>query len=130
MSRCCSRVRNEVLAICVEICTVLGVALLLERSMSVTAASERGISGLLKDAESGTDVVVERHGRPVAAIVSMRHLNELAELEADLRSAALVLARAASDDGLRTDLDEVIASLGFNRRELESELDADLAAEL
>lgn len=104
-------------------------AFLLERSMSVTAASERGISGLLKDAESGTDVVVERHGRPVAAIISMRHLKELAELEADLRSAALVLARAASDDGLRTDLDEVITSLGFSRRELESELDAELAAE-
>ena len=97
-------------------------ALLLERSMSVTAASERGVSGLLKDAEAGTDVVVERHGRPVAAIVSMRHLNQLAELEADLRSAALVLARVASDDGLRSDLDEVIASLGFSRRETESEL--------
>lgn len=95
----------------------------------MTAASERGISGLLKDAEAGTDVVVERHGRPVAAIVSMRRLDQLADLEADLRSAALVLVRAASDDGLRTDLDHVIASLGFSRRDLESELDADLAAE-
>lgn len=103
--------------------------LILERSISVTAASERGVSGLLKDVESGTDVVVERHGRPVAAIVSMRHLGELAELEADLRSAALVLARAASDDGQRSDLDDVISSLGFNRSELESELDAELAAE-
>jgi prevent-host-death family protein len=100
-----------------------------ERSISVTAASERGVSGLLKDAESGTDIVVERHGRPVAAIVSMRHLDELAELEADLRSAALVLARAASDDGRRTDLDEVITALGFDRSELESELDAELAAD-
>jgi prevent-host-death family protein len=100
-----------------------------ERSMSVTAASERGVSGLLKVAESGTDIVVERHGHPVAAIVSMRHLNELAALEADLRSAALVLARAATDDGQRTDLDGIITTLGFNRSELETELDAELAAE-
>jgi prevent-host-death family protein len=105
-------------------------ALFLERSMSVTAASERGVSGLLKDAESGTDVVVERHGRPVAAIVSMRHLDELTELEADLRSAALVLARAASDDGQRTDLDDVLTSFGFTRQELESELDGELAADV
>jgi hypothetical protein len=59
----------------------------------------------------------------------MRHLNELAELEADLRSAALVLARAATDNGQRTDLDDVIATLGFNRSELETELDVELAAE-
>lgn len=83
----------------------------------------------MKDAESGTDVVVERHGRPVAAIVSMRHLNELAELEADLRSAALVLARVANDDGRRADLDEVITALGFDRGELESELDAELSSD-
>jgi len=100
-----------------------------ERSISVTAASQRGVSGLVKDAESGTDVVVERHGRPVAAIVSMRHLNELAELEADLRSAALVLARVANDDGRRADLDEVITALGFDRGELESELDAELSSD-
>jgi prevent-host-death family protein len=99
-----------------------------ERSISVTTASARGVSGLLKEAESGTDVVVERHGRAVAAIVSMRHLNELAELESDLRSAALVLARAASDDGHRTDLDETITALGFDRSELEAELDAELSA--
>jgi prevent-host-death family protein len=104
-------------------------AIIGERSISVTAASQRGVSGLVKDAESGTDVVVERHGRPVAAIVSMRHLNELAELEADLRSAALVLARVANDDGRRADLNEVITALGFDRGELESELDAELSSD-
>lgn len=97
-----------------------------ENALSVTAASERGVSGLLKDAESGRDIVVERHGRPVAAIVGMRRLAELSELEADLRSAALVLSRAATDDGRWTDLDEVIAAFGFERAELESELEAEL----
>jgi len=95
-----------------------------ERSMSVTEATSRGVSGLLKDAESGSDIVVERHGRPVAAIVSVRRLSELSVLEADLRSAALVLARAATDSGERTDLDTAIVSLGFDRVELEAELDA------
>ena len=111
------------------ICTVLLMAVLEEKhSLSVTAAHSRGISGLLKDAEAGSDIVVERHGRPVAAIVSVRRLDELAALEADLRSAVVVLSRAATDTGERTDLDTAIAALGFDRRELEAELDAELTA--
>jgi len=94
--------------------------------MSVTSANSRGISGLLKDAESGSDIVVERHGRAVAAILSVRRLSELSALEADLRSAALVLARAATDTGERTELDAAIAALGFDRSELEAELAAEL----
>lgn len=90
--------------------------------MSVTAAHSRGVSGLLKDAESGSDIVVERHGHAVAAIVSVRRLSELAALEADLRSAALVLSRAATDTGARTELDAAIVALGFDRAELEAEL--------
>lgn len=115
----------KALAFYTEICTVVDMAVL-ERALSVSAANERGVSGLIKDAESGWDIVVERHGRPVAAVVSVRRLAELAELEADLRSAALVLARAATDTGRRTDLDQVINSLGFNRAELEAELDAEM----
>lgn len=102
---------------------------LTNHSVSVSAANERGVSGLIRDAESGRDVVVERHGRPVAAIVGMGRLAELIELEADLRSAALVLARAATDTGARTDLDTVIAAFGLDRGELEAELEADLAAD-
>jgi antitoxin (DNA-binding transcriptional repressor) of toxin-antitoxin stability system len=96
-----------------------------ERSMSVTTANSRGVSGLLRDAESGADIVVERHGRAVAAILSVRRLRELSALEADLRSAALVLARAATDTGERTDLDAAIVALGFDRAELEAELDGE-----
>lgn len=47
------------------------------------------------------------------------------ELKRDLRSTALVMVRMASDNGQRFDLDEVIAMLGFDRAELEAELDAD-----
>ena len=97
-------------------------------TLSVTQAAERGVSAIVRGAHEGRDVVVERHGRPMAAIVGMQRLEALAELEADLRSAALVLSRLATDDGRRTSLDDVIASLGFDRAELEAELDADLAA--
>jgi antitoxin (DNA-binding transcriptional repressor) of toxin-antitoxin stability system len=97
------------------------------RTISVTDASARGVSGLLRDAEGGNDVIVQRHGRAVAAVVGMGRLTEIASLEADIRSAAVVLARAASDDGARTDLDDVIDALGFDRAQLEAELDAEAA---
>jgi len=96
--------------------------------LSVTEASSRGVAGLVRSVEAGTDVVVARHGRPVAAVVSMARLLELQELERDLRDTALVLARLATDTGRRTSLDEVIETFGFGRESLEAELDADLAA--
>lgn len=99
----------------------MGVVDVPPRVLSVTEASSRGVSGLLKDSEHGTDTVVERHGRPVAAVVSIRHFSDLRELEQDLRSAALVLSRAATDDGHRADLDEVITAFGFTREELQQE---------
>ncbi|HEY8719962.1 type II toxin-antitoxin system prevent-host-death family antitoxin [Pengzhenrongella sp.] len=98
------------------------------RTISVTAASARGVAGLIKDAEAGADIIVSRRGKPVAAVVSTRQLDQLRTLEGDLRDAALVIIRAATDTGARGSLDEAIAAFGFSRAELESELDADLAA--
>jgi hypothetical protein len=54
----------------------------------------------------------------------MRRLDEVRRLEADLREAALILSRAATDKGHRKDFDEAIAVLGYKR----AELDADLTA--
>lgn len=99
-----------------------------ERTLSVTAATGRGVAGLVKDAERGEDIIVERHGRAVAAVISVDHFDELHRLRADLTAAALVLARELTDTGQRTDLDHAIAGLGFDRAELEAELDADIAA--
>jgi antitoxin (DNA-binding transcriptional repressor) of toxin-antitoxin stability system len=99
------------------------------KTISVTDASARGVSGLLRDAEGGNDLIVERHGRAVAAVVGIGRLAEIANLEADIRSAALVLARAADDDGTRSDIDDVIDALGFDRSQLEAELDAEIAGE-
>ena len=96
-------------------------------TLSVTEAAERGVSAIERAAGEGHDIVVERHGQAIAAIVGMRRLGEISELEADLRSAALVLTRVATDDGRRTDLDDAIAAFGFDRTDLEAELDADIA---
>jgi prevent-host-death family protein len=99
-----------------------------ERTLSVTAASGRGVAGLVKDAEHGDDIIVERHGRAVAAVVSIDHLDEIRRVRADLTAAALVLSRELADTGNRTDLNDAIAAFGFDRSELEAELAADLAA--
>lgn len=96
--------------------------------MSVTDAAGRGVAGLVKDAERGEDIVVERHGRAVAAVVSIGHLEELRRLRADVASAALVLARELTDTGRRTDLDDAMAAFGLDRAELEAELAEDVAA--
>ena len=50
-------------------------------------------------------------------------INKLEELGQDLRSAAIVLARQANDNGKRSTLDEVITELGFDRESLEAELE-------
>lgn len=97
-------------------------------AVSVTEAATRGVSSLVRSAEHGDDVVVERHGKAVAAIVSMAHLEEINRLEEDLRDSVLLLARVATDDGARSDLDTAIEALGLDRAELEAELADDLAA--
>jgi len=97
-------------------------------TVSVTEAASQGVSKLVRTAERGEDLVVERHGKAVAAVVSMRHLDQIQRLERDLHDSVLLLARIATDTGARTDLGEAITSLGFERAELEAELDRDLAA--
>jgi len=99
-----------------------------ERTLSVTAATGRGVAGLVKDAERGEDIIVERHGRAVAAVISVEHFDELHRVRADLTAAALVLARELTDTGNRTDLNDAIATFGFDRAELEAELEADITA--
>lgn len=88
------------------------------QELSVTDATKRGVAGLVADAEGGTDLVVTRHRRPVAAVVGVRRLTELEEAAADLRDLALVLSRAVTDTGRRTSLDEVIAAFGHTRESL------------
>ncbi|TDD55824.1 type II toxin-antitoxin system prevent-host-death family antitoxin [Nonomuraea terrae] len=86
--------------------------------LSVTEAAHRGVARLVADAEQGTDLVVTRRHQPVAAVVSIRRLNELEEAAADLRDLALVLARSVTDTGERVSLDDVLAAFGQTRESL------------
>ncbi len=97
-------------------------------TLTVTQATERGVSAILRQARDGQALIVEKHGTPVAAVVGISRFEELEELERDLRSACLVLARLASDNGNRSTLDEVISSLGFDRDILEAELESEINA--
>ena len=97
-------------------------------TITVSQATERGVSAILRQARDGQPLIVEKHGIPVAAVVGISRFEELEELERDLRSASLVLARLASDNGKRSTLDEVLASLGFDREILEAELESEIIA--
>lgn len=97
--------------------------------MSVTDAATIGLPALIREAEGGTDVLVTRRGAPAAYVVAAERVAELGRLESDLRDAALLLVRAATDSGVRTSLDEAIEAFGLDRARLEAELEAELAAE-
>jgi prevent-host-death family protein len=86
--------------------------------LTVTEASQRGVAGLVAEAEQGADVVVTRHRRPVAAVVAYHRLEELAQAAEDLRDLALVLARTADDSGTRTKFDDVLKAFGHTRESL------------
>lgn len=88
------------------------------RELTVTEATQRGVAGLVTDAEQGSDLVVTRRHQPVAAVVSIKRLTELEEAATDLRDLALVLARSVTDTGRRTSLDDVLKAFGHTRDSL------------
>ena len=101
----------------------------IEASLSVTDASRRGVARLVADAERGAGVIVSRRGTPAAVVVGVGRMESILRREDDLRSAALGLARSATNAGDGATLDEAITAFGFDRAELEAELDAELDAE-
>lgn len=91
--------------------------------ISVSEASNRGVSRLVAAAEGGRPQVLLRNSKAVAAVVdmeSMDRLQRLDELEDDLRLLSIALVRAAADSGRRYDLDEVLADAGIDPDELDS----------
>lgn len=86
--------------------------------LPITEASRRGVSRLVSDAESGHATILRRRSEPVAAVIGYAEFQRLQALERDLVDVALVLARAATDTGRRTGLDEVIESFGYTREQL------------
>ena len=88
--------------------------------LSVTEATQRGVAGLVAEAERGADLVVTRRNHPVAAVVGIGRLALLEAAESDLRDLALVLARAATDTGRRTSLVDVLTAFAHTRESLEA----------
>lgn len=90
-------------------------------TLSITEASKAGISALIATAEAGRDVPLSRHGKVVAEVVSAKEIAELRHNRDTLRDAALVMARFATDSGVRTSLDQAMELFGLSRSELEAE---------
>lgn len=91
-------------------------------TMSITEANRSGLSGLVSAAEKGEEVSLSRHGRVVAEVISSEEARALRADRETLRDAALVMTRLATDSGNRTDLDDVMASFGIDRADLEREI--------
>lgn len=102
------------------------------KTLSITEATAKGVSGVVGLVEDGQAVILERHGRPVATVMSIAKTLELEEYEDDLRSIALIMARMAGDDGRRYSLDEMMDLAGVTRAQLDDipsdhpDLDIDL----
>jgi prevent-host-death family protein len=86
--------------------------------ISVSEATKRGISGLIRSVESGREPVIVRNNQPVAVVVGIRKLERLQQLEDDLADLALVTARMLTDTGGRSDLDDILQQLGYTRDQL------------
>ncbi len=85
--------------------------------ISVTEASNRGVSRLIQDAAQGRTQVVLRNNKAVAAVVGIEAVERLArleELEGDLRLLSVALARTVTDSGRWYSLEAVAAELGVD----------------
>jgi antitoxin (DNA-binding transcriptional repressor) of toxin-antitoxin stability system len=85
--------------------------------ISVTEASNRGVSRLIQDAAQGRAQIVLRNNKAVAAVVGMEAVERLAwleELEGDLRLLSVALARTVTDTGRRYSLEEVATEFGVD----------------
>jgi antitoxin (DNA-binding transcriptional repressor) of toxin-antitoxin stability system len=86
--------------------------------ISVTDANNLGVSRLVRDAEHGQERVLLRNNKPVAAVVSMKRLEEWEELESDLTDIALTTARMMTTGRRRHSLDDVLERFGYSRERL------------
>jgi len=86
--------------------------------ISVSEASRMGVSALIKEAEAGHDRVVLRNNKPVAAVLSIQHLEDIQRREDELADISLVASRMLTTSGETHSLDEVLARFGYTRDEL------------
>jgi len=86
--------------------------------LSISEASRRGVSALIRAAELGHDQIVLRNNKPVAAVVSMRRMEETQRLREDLADITMLAARMLTASGGMWSLDDVLDEFGFTRGEL------------
>lgn len=89
-----------------------------ESLLSISEASQRGVSALIRAAEEGHDQIVLRNNKPVAAVVSMRRLDDEQKLRDDLADVTMLAARMLTTSGVPVALDDVLAEFGYTREEL------------
>lgn len=89
--------------------------------ISVADANKRGVSRLVRDAEQGDEKVVLRNNKPVAAVVSIEHLERIEEREALIADLSLTLARELTTSANRHTLDEVLDMFGYTRDDLRAD---------
>jgi prevent-host-death family protein len=89
-----------------------------ENMISLTDAGKRGLSALVREAETGADQIVMRNNRAVAAVISIDRLQHLQQLEDDIADISLAAARMLTTSKDRSSLDDVLAEFGFSRTEL------------
>src|SRR5688500_12328547 len=87
--------------------------------VSVTEATQRGMAGIISDAEAG-DIVVTRRDKPVAAVVSIGRIHQIDLMFEDLRDLTLAASRLALDDGARISFDELLSAHDLTRADLDA----------
>ena len=96
-------------------------------TLSVTEASAIGVSGIIKALdEHECPVILERHGKPVAKLISIEEADALEDLEEDLRLAALALSRSVPPPVADISLRNLVEGFGFDFDELVAEVDAEM----
>jgi prevent-host-death family protein len=86
--------------------------------LSISEASQRGVSALIRAAEEGHDQIVLRNNKPVAAVVSMKRFEQEQQLRDDLTDVTLLAARMLTTSGETVSLDEALAQFGLSRADL------------
>ena len=89
--------------------------------ISISDANKLGLSALIREAEAGHEQVVLRNNKPVAAVISVKRLEELQRLQEDLLDVSLAAARMLTTQPRRHSLDEVLAQFGYTREQLRDE---------
>ncbi|HYU18992.1 MAG TPA: type II toxin-antitoxin system Phd/YefM family antitoxin [Chloroflexota bacterium] len=86
--------------------------------ISISDASKIGLSALVREAEAGHEQVVLRNNRPVAAVVSIRRLEQLQQLQEDMLDVSLAAARMLTTGPRRRSLDEILIQFGYTREQV------------